>query len=81
MKRTRLADYLDETKQSKAEFSRAHGIPAPMLSQWSTGSRRPGLKYALELERITDGAIPAKYWTELEAESKPKRRRSWRSNQ
>lgn len=60
---TLLARYLDSEGITQTEFARSAGIPTPMICQWLSGKRRPGLKNAFAIERATNGAIPASYWT------------------
>jgi transcriptional regulator with XRE-family HTH domain len=69
---TRLAKYIRNTGLTQLEFARQYGFPPPMVCQWMSGSRRPGLKNALRLAEITGGQVPAAYWTTL-ATKPPKR--------
>lgn len=68
---TKLASYLHsgslDTKVTQAEFARMVGADQSTVSQWCNGERRPGLRHALAIERVTHGAIPAAYWLTVKA--------------
>jgi transcriptional regulator with XRE-family HTH domain len=63
---TRLGLWLSTRNCSLRAFARQSGIPHPMLSRWARGIRRPGLRYALLLEQLTFGEVPASYWADLQ---------------
>jgi DNA-binding transcriptional regulator YdaS (Cro superfamily) len=62
MKGNLLDHYLRMRGESAVVFARRAGVPAPSVSSWRKGTRRPGLASALRLERATDGAVPVSYW-------------------
>lgn len=66
---TLLAEYLARHDMRQAEFSRRTGIPPPMINQYASGERRPGLANALAIEAATDGEIPASYWVDSPSRS------------
>jgi DNA-binding transcriptional regulator YdaS (Cro superfamily) len=59
---TLLDQYLRSRGELAADFARRAGVPAPSVSTWRYGRRRPGLASALRVERATLGAVPATYW-------------------
>lgn len=59
---TLLRRYLKASGQRAADLSRAANIDKGLLSRWLRDERKPGLSHAYELERITDGAVPAASW-------------------
>lgn len=73
---TKLAEYLTRNGLSQTEFCSSAGVKEPMVSQWCSGTRRPGLSNALLIERETKGAIPAVYWTTVKTvpPKQPRRR-------
>lgn len=76
---TLLGKYLRKRGARQVDFAREHGFHAPMVSQWSTGERRPGLALALAIEKATEGEVPASYWPTIRTaseRSKPKRKRA-----
>lgn len=38
------------------------GVRQSAVSEWESGSRRPDFANALELERLTGGAVPTESW-------------------
>jgi DNA-binding transcriptional regulator YdaS (Cro superfamily) len=60
--KTKLADYLAASGLSQTDFARLSGIPAPMICQYASGVRRPGVDSALAIEEATDGAVPVECW-------------------
>ena len=60
---TLLADYLARHEMSQRALARLLRVPSPMVCQWASGDRRPGLANALKIEEATAGAVPARYWT------------------
>ena len=60
---TKLAQYLAENGLSQAEFSRRTLIGRAVLTRYVAGYRKPGLTYALVIEKATAGAVPASYWS------------------
>jgi transcriptional regulator with XRE-family HTH domain len=67
--RTKLAAYLRRRNLTHEAFARQAGIPTPSVSYWLAGLRRPNLDTAFKVERATDGAIPARSWTQRDARS------------
>jgi transcriptional regulator with XRE-family HTH domain len=61
----RLAQYLTESGVSQAEFGRLAGISSPMICEYVSGKRRPGLDAAFAIERASGGEVPASYWTSI----------------
>lgn len=44
-------------------------VHANLIHRWLDGNRRPSLDMAAELERVTEGAVPAVAWTQDEDEA------------
>ena len=57
-----LGKFLAEHGMTQATFAALVGAPAALVSQWLAGLRRPGLAYALAIEKATGGAVPAESW-------------------
>lgn len=58
----RLAEFMRERGLSQTAFAALAGVPAPMVSMWLSGRRRPGLASALKIESATAGAVRASAW-------------------
>lgn len=74
--RTKLAAYLSRKDESHRAFADRAGIPHlhPMISQWASGKRFPGLEAALAIETATEGEVPARYWLKLSKSVRGSRR-------
>jgi DNA-binding transcriptional regulator YdaS (Cro superfamily) len=59
---TLLANYLADHGLTQRAFAKLIDAPPPQISMWLSGRRRPGLDYALAIEQVTEGAVPAKSW-------------------
>lgn len=71
----RLAKYLARHNVPQEAFASASGVPAPMVSLYVSGKRRPGLDYAFAIERATGGEVPALYWTTVRMARRAKKAR------
>jgi len=58
----RLASYLARKGLTQGAFALLARVPAPQVSMWLAGRRRPGLASALKIARATQGAVPASSW-------------------
>lgn len=52
-----LADYFAAERGAQSRLAAATKIPAPLLSQWATGTRRVPAERCPEIERATEGAV------------------------
>ena len=59
---TILRAYLDQQQITQAEFAKKVGVPAAMISQWASGSRRPSIRYAVAIQKATKGKIKVEAW-------------------
>jgi len=50
---------------SMRSLATAVGVNHGTLSRYISGSRIPDIRVAYELERVTKGAVPARYWARL----------------
>lgn len=60
---TKLAEYLAQHPRGKrGEIASEWGISEAYLSQLASGVRRPSLSMAFKIEKMTNGAVPARSW-------------------
>lgn len=60
---TLLANYLADHGLTQRAFAKLIDAPPPQISMWLSGRRRPGLDYALAIEQVTGGEVPAASWS------------------
>lgn len=53
---------MEPAGRSQVKLAALLGVRQSAVSEWESGSRRPDFANALELERITEGAVPAESW-------------------
>ena len=58
-----LRDWLESTGKSQRDLARGLKRSDPTVSMWVRGLYLPDVEGAGELERFTDGAIPANAWS------------------
>lgn len=58
--RKRLRDWLDRSKLNQREAAKILRVPEPMLSQWLSGTRRPGLDNVVNIFEVT--GVPVDSW-------------------
>jgi predicted AlkP superfamily phosphohydrolase/phosphomutase len=58
-----LERWLARSGYTQTRAARESGVDEGMLSHYLGRERRPGLRNALALERLTAGAVPARAWT------------------
>lgn len=63
-----LIEYLKTSGTSRATFADAAGISMPYLSDLLNGKKVPSLRLAAKIERLTDGAVLATSWVDVEQE-------------
>lgn len=66
-----LAEYLVANNIAQGDFAKALDVAPAMVSLWVHDLRRPNLDNAFAIERVTKGAIKAKYWTTLPEAGRP----------
>lgn len=59
-----LSAYLKSKSLSRAEFAGLVGADRQRVWRWVRGDRGPGLDFALAIESVTDGAVPAASWAD-----------------
>ena len=65
--REKLSRFIADEELTQDQFADIARIPAPQISLWLSGKRRPGLMNAFKLERATRGIVRATEWSaELE---------------
>ena len=57
-----LATYLDATKTNSATFAAKLGVPQSTVWRWRTGARSPSTQWAVEIEKLTGGAVKVTSW-------------------
>ncbi len=69
-KRSKLAVWIEEHGWTRQQFAEELGIVHSSVDRLCGGLRRPSLKLALQIEALTEGAIPVSYWAEIPAHPK-----------
>lgn len=59
---THLQTFINAFEGSQRDFAKEIGISEPHLSALSSGKKRPSLKLAVRIERLTKGAVSAASW-------------------
>jgi transcriptional regulator with XRE-family HTH domain len=58
-----LPNWLRAQNVSVTEFARSLGLNASSVSRFCSGQARPSLDTAMAIERETNGAVPASFWS------------------
>jgi transcriptional regulator with XRE-family HTH domain len=61
---TNLASFLLRSGRSRGDVANALGISRSYFSELESGVKTPGLALAVEIERLTEGAVPVASWLE-----------------
>jgi transcriptional regulator with XRE-family HTH domain len=61
-----LARHLTASGLSMRDFAAEVGTSASLVCMWAAGKRRPGVAFALRIERATNGHIRPVDWTRKE---------------
>jgi DNA-binding XRE family transcriptional regulator len=69
-KRNKLAVWIEEHGWTRQQLANELGILRSSVDRLCTGMRRPSLETAIQIEDLTKGAVPARYWLEIPAHSK-----------
>ncbi len=59
---TALGEYLKKHKITQTEFARTLGITQATVSRLASGAAYPRLRMAVQIERLTDGAVDVESW-------------------
>lgn len=57
-----LAQFIQKSEYTQASFAARLGISASYMSDIINGKKRPSLDLAFEIERETEGFVPASTW-------------------
>lgn len=57
-----LRRYLKDEKKRSADLVRELPVDDGLFSRWLSGTRTPSLRYALRIEQVTGGKVPAATW-------------------
>jgi transcriptional regulator with XRE-family HTH domain len=57
-----LRAWREERKITQQEMANRIGCDFVIVSTWERGARRPGLRRALDIARVTEGAVPCDSW-------------------
>lgn len=57
-----FAEHIKASGMSRSEWAARLGVSKSYLSELENGKKRPSLEVAVEIERLTDGAVPAASW-------------------
>lgn len=57
-----FAEHIRNSGVSRGEWAARLGVSKSYLSELEHGKKRPSLEIAVEIERLTEGAVPAASW-------------------
>jgi transcriptional regulator with XRE-family HTH domain len=69
--RPRLREWREQHGLTQTAAAAVLGVQQPVWSEWESGGRIPKLRFAVELARITDGAVPVDGWVDVENDGRP----------
>jgi transcriptional regulator with XRE-family HTH domain len=61
---TRLRSWRQKQKKPQREIAAALEVDGAIVSHWECGHRRPGLVYALAIEKLTGGVVKPEHWVD-----------------
>lgn len=67
---TKLSGWLDAAGMTRYQLADRLNVARGHVDKICNGERRPSLELALEIEQLTDGAVPAAYWTSVPKHSR-----------
>ena len=70
LKRSKLGVWVDEHGWSRQQLADELGIAFGTATRLCSGARRPSLETAIQIEDLTKGAVPVRYWLQISAHSK-----------
>lgn len=59
---------LTQAELTQAELAERLGVSRPIVSQWVSGVRRPGLEHIFGLEKLLGAEVLVRFRTETQAE-------------
>lgn len=59
-----LAKFIQKSDHTQASFAARLGISASYMSDIINGKKRPSLDLAFDIERETQGSVPASTWVQ-----------------
>lgn len=59
---TELKAYLDRTGEKQTKFAERIGTTSATISRLCSGTLKPSLELAHQIERATDGQVPTETW-------------------
>lgn len=65
---TKLSRWIDAAGTTREAFATKLGVNRNYLDMLCRGARKPSLDLAVEIERITRGAIPASEWVKRQSD-------------
>jgi transcriptional regulator with XRE-family HTH domain len=69
-KRSKLGVWVDERGWTRRQLAEKLGIELSSAARLCSGARRPSLETAIQIEDLTDGAVPVRYWLQIPAHAK-----------
>lgn len=70
LKYGKLGTWVSAQGWNRQQLADKLGISLATASRLCSGLRRPGLELAIQIEKLTRGAVPVTCWTEVPAYSK-----------
>ena len=70
VKRSKLGVWVDEHGWTRQQLADELGITLSGAARLCSGERRPSLETAIQIEDLTEGAIPVRYWLQIPAHTK-----------
>jgi hypothetical protein len=64
-----LSDWIDSTGRTRKDVAIQLKVAPGHLDQLCASRRRPDIDLAFRIEDLTDGAVPARFWTSVSAHS------------
>jgi transcriptional regulator with XRE-family HTH domain len=65
----KLGEWVVANGWTRQRLADALGITRASVDRFCNGLRRPSLEMAFQIEDLTEGAVPARYWIEVSAHS------------
>jgi hypothetical protein len=70
LKYGKLGTWVSAQGWNRQQFADKLGISLASASRLCSGLRRPSLELAIQIEKLTKGAVPVAYWTEIPTPAK-----------
>ena len=65
----KLGEWVVAHGWTRQQLADALGITKGSVDRFCNGLRRPNLEMAFQIEDLTEGAVPARYWLQISAQS------------